>query len=140
MWYAQETELPNIIGQDETKFQDHKCSTALSPKHPLKSNNIGPSVAQTVAVIIISPLTLAINRRKLGEEGVQKIREKIVKRVRINWALFRVSLPRTTHSRKSSSPLQINCKPKCSKAQQSYSWFLQLILAILFYKIIFCPL
>ena len=78
MWYARETELPNIIGPDEIKFQDHKCSTTLSPKHPLKSNNIGPSIAQTVAVIIISPLTLAINRRKLGEEGVQKIGEKKV--------------------------------------------------------------
>ena len=34
-WYARETELSNIIGQDGTKFQDHKCCTALSPKHPL---------------------------------------------------------------------------------------------------------
>ena len=79
MRYAQETELPSIIGPDGIKFQDHKCSTALSPKHPLKSNNIGPSIAQTVAVIMIIPLTLAINRRKLGEEGVQKIGEKIDK-------------------------------------------------------------
>ena len=71
--------MPSIIGPDEIKFQDHKYSTALSPKHPLKSNNIGPSTAQTVAVIIIFPLTLAINRRKLGEERVQKIGEKIVK-------------------------------------------------------------
>ena len=79
MWYARETELPSTIGPDEIKFQDHKCSTALSPKHPLKSNDIGPSIAQTVAVIMILPLTLAINRRKLGEERVQKIREKTVK-------------------------------------------------------------
>ena len=34
-WYARETVLPNIIDQDGTKFQDHKCCTALSPKHPL---------------------------------------------------------------------------------------------------------
>ena len=88
MWYAREMELPSIIGPDGIKFQDHKCSTALSPKHPLKSNDIGPSIAQTVAVIMIFPLTLAINRRKLGEERVQKIREKIVKKVRINWALL----------------------------------------------------
>ena len=79
MWYARETGLPSIIGPDGIKFQDHKCSTAPSPKHPLKSNDIGPSIAQTVAVIMILPLTLAINRRKLGEERVQKIREKTVK-------------------------------------------------------------
>ena len=34
-WYARETELPNIINQAGTKFQGHKCCTALSPKHPL---------------------------------------------------------------------------------------------------------
>ena len=71
--------MPSIIDPAETKFQDHKCSTALSPKHPLKSNNIGPSKAQTVAVIIIFPLTLAINRRKLGEERGEKFRVKRVK-------------------------------------------------------------
>ena len=103
--------MPSIIDTIEIKFQDHKCSTALSPKHPLESNDIGPSIAQTVAVIMIFPLTLAIYKRKLGEERGEEIGEKIVKGVRINWALFRVSLPRTTHSRKSSSPLQINCKP-----------------------------
>ena len=71
--------MPSIIDPAEIKFQDHKCSTALSPKHPPKPNNIGPSKAQTVAVIIIFPLTLAINRRKLGEERVQKFRGKRVK-------------------------------------------------------------
>ena len=79
MWYAREMELPSIIGPDGIKFQDHKCSTALSPKHPLKSDDIGPSIAQMVAVIMIFPLTLAINRRKLEEEGVRKLRGKRVR-------------------------------------------------------------
>ena len=68
-----------MTGENGTKFQDHKCCTALSPKQPLYPDNTGPSVALTVIVIMISPLTLTINRRKLGEEGVQKNGEKIVK-------------------------------------------------------------
>ena len=78
-----------------------------------------------MTVIIISPLTLTINRRKLGEEGVQKNWEKTAKWESINWVLLWVSLPRTTHSRKSSSPLQINWEPKWFKVQKSYTWFLQ---------------
>ena len=78
-----------------------------------------------MTVIIISPLTLVINRRKLGEEGVQKNWEKTAKWESINWVLLWVSLPRTTHSRKSSSPLQINWEPKWFKVQKSYTWFLQ---------------
>jgi len=41
---------------------------------------------------------LAINRRNLGEEGVQKNWEKIAKWERINWVLLWVSLSRTIQS------------------------------------------
>ena len=51
-WYARETELPNLIDQAGAKFQGYKCCSPLSPKHPLKSDNIGPSIALAVAVII----------------------------------------------------------------------------------------
>ena len=56
-WDARGTPLPSRFAWTGTKFQGHNCYILLSPKHPLKTDNIGPSIALAVAIIMISPLT-----------------------------------------------------------------------------------
>ena len=60
--------LPGICAWVGTKFQSHKLSFLLSPKHPLKIDNIGPLIALTMAVIMIPPLTYNYKLEKLGKK------------------------------------------------------------------------
>ena len=53
----QETSLLGIFAWVGTKFQSPNLSIPLSPKHPLRIDNIGPLIALTMVVIMISPLT-----------------------------------------------------------------------------------
>ena len=62
------TSLPGICAWVGTKFQSHKLSFLLSPKHPLKIDNIGPLIALTMAVIMIPPLTYNYKLEKLGKK------------------------------------------------------------------------
>ena len=60
--------LPGICAWVGIKFQSHKLSFLLSPKHPLKIDNIGPLIALTMAVIMIPPLTYNYKLEKLGKK------------------------------------------------------------------------
>ena len=49
-------------------FQSHSHHTPLPPKHPLTIDDIGPPIALTMEVIIVSPLILGYKYEKLEEE------------------------------------------------------------------------
>ena len=53
---AQETLLPSMPAGVGTKFQGHFHHIPLPPNHPLITNDIGPTIALTMTVIMISPL------------------------------------------------------------------------------------
>ena len=51
-------------------FQNHSHHTPLPPKHSLTINDIGPLIALTMEVIIVTPLILGYKYEKLKEEKV----------------------------------------------------------------------
>ena len=65
----------------ENHFQNHSHHTLLPPKHPLIINDIGPPIALTMEVVIVSPLILGYKYEKLKERGGdyrERGREKFV--------------------------------------------------------------
>ena len=50
------------------QFHGHSHHTPLPPKHPLMINDIGPLIALTMEVIIVSPLVSGYKYEKLKEE------------------------------------------------------------------------
>ena len=66
--------LGNIIAEhiywSGNHFQSHSHYTPLPPKHPFTINDIGPPIALTMEVIIVSPLILDYKYEKLKEEKV----------------------------------------------------------------------
>ena len=59
------------------QFQGHFHHTLLPPKHPLTINNIGPPIALTMEVIIVSPLISGYEYEKLKEEkGLKRFTKK----------------------------------------------------------------
>ena len=65
-------------------FQSHSHHTPLPPKHPLTINDIGPPIALTMEVIIVSPLILGYKYEKLKEEnGGWKVHKEVEKGERI---------------------------------------------------------
>ena len=53
---AQETPLLGMPIGVGTKFQGHSHHIPLPPNHPLTTDDIGPTIALTMVVIMISPL------------------------------------------------------------------------------------
>ena len=64
---AQETSLSGMPAGFGTKFQDHFHHIPLPPNHPLTIDDIGPTIALTMAVIMISPLIQSYKYEKLGK-------------------------------------------------------------------------
>ena len=64
--------LGNIVAEhiyrSGNQFQGHSHYTPLPPKQPLTINDIGPPIALTMEVIIVSPLILDYKYEKLKEE------------------------------------------------------------------------
>ena len=50
------------------QFQGHSHHVPLPPNHPFTINDIGPPIALTMEVIIVSPLILSYKYERLGEE------------------------------------------------------------------------
>ena len=76
--------LGNITAEhfywSENHFQSYSHHTPLPPKHPLTINDIGPSIALTMEVVITSPLILGYKYEKLKEERVvERFIEKLGK-------------------------------------------------------------
>ena len=73
--------LGNIVAEhiyrSGNQFQGHPHYTPLPPKQPLTINDIGPPIALTMEVIIVSPLILGYKYEKLKEEeGVERFTKK----------------------------------------------------------------
>ena len=106
------------IYQSENHFQSHSHHTPLPPKHPLTINDIGPPIALTMEVIIVSPLILSYKYEKLkGGKGCWKVHKEVRKGERIEWSRGKrkicwVSIPKTTQKRKLKPTIQIDCEPK----------------------------
>ena len=64
---AQETPLPGMLAGVGTKFQGHFHHILLPLNHPLTTDDIGPSIALTMVVIMISPLIQSYKYEKLGK-------------------------------------------------------------------------
>ena len=64
---AQETPLSGMLAGVGTKFQGHFHHIPLPPNHPLTTDDIGPTIALTMAVIMISPLIQSYKYEKLGK-------------------------------------------------------------------------
>ena len=92
------------------------------PKNPLKFIDIGPFFALREKIMMIPPLTKAINRRNEGIRGgcnfgkrEEREREDLKRRKhrgREGSALNWVPKPRTTQGRIPRPTTQINCEPK----------------------------
>ena len=52
------------------QFHGHSYCTPLPPKHSLTINDIGPPIALTIEIIIVSPLILCYKYEKWKEEKV----------------------------------------------------------------------
>ena len=56
--------MPTGVG---TKFRNHFHHIPLSPNHPLTTDDIGPPIALTMVVIMISPLIWGYKYGELGK-------------------------------------------------------------------------
>ena len=106
---AQETPLSGMLAGVGTKFQGHFHHIPLPPNHPLTTDDIGPTIALTMTIIMIFPLIQNYKYEKLGKRnGCWKVLKKIESREK-EWFRKRerekqlcwVSVLRTTRSRKS---------------------------------------
>ena len=77
---AQETPLSGMLAGVGTKFQGHFHHIPLLPNHPLTTDDIGPPISQTMAVIMISPLIKSYKYEKNNEDqealGYKTLRHK----------------------------------------------------------------
>ena len=65
------------------QFQRHSHHTPLPPKRPLTINDIGPPIALTMEVIIVSPLVSGYKYEKLKEKRGGKVHNGVAKEERI---------------------------------------------------------
>ena len=64
---TQGTPLLGMLARVGTKFQGHFHHIPLLPNHPLTTDDIGPPISLTMAVIMISPLIQNYKSEKLGK-------------------------------------------------------------------------
>ena len=88
--------MPSMPVEVGTKFQSHYHNIPLPPNHSFTTDGIGPPIALTMTVIMISPLIWGYKYRRLekrkGGGEVPKVlksrereREKERERERVNW-------------------------------------------------------